>query len=105
MEPRRRCTLKAARAAASSPSLTPLPLCLLIALLPVVMAAEFDSCARPDAVFASLDQASSTLCPLRHSCATVPDWTLCRECAQAYGKSYAFGAVASGDYIYIVGRA
>ena len=84
---------------------------ILLAVLPAVRAGEYDSCGRPDAVFASWDQVDS----LRHApprslhrrsatATTLPaDCTMPR--GQGNGRSYAYGAIEGGDNIYILGRA
>jgi hypothetical protein len=51
----------------------------ILALLPAVMAGAYDNCDRPDALWASWDQ--------------------------GYGRSYTYGGTASGDFIYLLGRA
>jgi hypothetical protein len=54
-----RCFLYALRTSVSAPTMR----LLLLAVLPAVRAGEYDSCGRPDAVFAAWDQVNS----LRHA--------------------------------------
>ena len=88
---------------------------MLVALLPAVVAGEYDACGRPDAVYASWDQVilslrtppCATIAMRRH--AHAPN-AHCQPYAnhaawQGHGTSYAYGAIQSGDNIYIIGRA
>ena len=92
------------------------------------VAGDYDSCGRPDAVYASWDQAifppRTPPCPttlmrpvtdMRHH-AHAPNHHHAPPCScqrslptiprgQGHGTSYAYGGVESGDHIYIVGRA
>ena len=93
---------------------------VLVALLLAVVAGEYDACTRPDAVYASWDQAFSRRTPAHTPCATAlilpsppcATATLMRRMlmptmprGQGHGTSYAYGGIESGDNIYIIGRA
>ena len=95
---------------------------VLVALLLAVVAGEYDACTRPDAVFASWDQAFSRRTPAHTPCATtliLPITTMrhrhahaphahcqpCRVDRGINGRSVGYGAIQSGGDIYILGDA
>ena len=88
---------------------------MLVTLLPVVMAGAYDACGRPDAAWASWDQVIFHAPPNhRHApppCATPPRYALdahcqpCRVDRGINGRSVGYGAIQSGDDIYIIGDA
>ena len=80
-----------------------MPRSTMLLALAASVTAEFESCARPSAIFAGFDQVSRRL-PLP-SCALLPGNFFLSSGGQGYGRSRGLAVTYTGGNVYVGGYA